>query len=197
FLKTGGFAAKEGDLRLLPGASGGIGGAVLGLGKGDDSLALAQFSEQLPGGVYRIADAPGDVTQHTLAWLLGTYQFARYRKPKTVQPKLVLPEGVDGEEVTRIAEAIFLARDLITTPPNDMGPEELANAACDLAKTHGAKFSVTVGEALLKANYPLIYAVGQGSARAPRLIDFTWGRANAPKLTLVGKGVCFDTGGYD
>lgn len=197
FLRTGGFAARDGDLRLLPGASGGVAGAVLGLGKGGDSLALAQFSEQLPPGVYRFADAPGDATQHTLAWLLGTYQFARYRKLKTGQPKLVLPEDVDGEEVTRIAEAIFLARDLITTPPNDMGPEELANAVRDLAKKHGAKFSVVKGDALIKQNYPLIHAVGQGSDRAPRLASFTWGSANAPKVTLVGKGVCFDTGGYD
>src|SRR6202000_375625 len=115
----------------------------------------------------------------------------------TGQPKLVLPEGVDGEEVTRIAEAIFLARDLINTPPNDMGPEELANAARDLARAHGAKFSVVVGEALLEQTYPLLHAVGKGSQRAPRLAGFVWGRAGAPKVTLVGKGVCFDTGGYD
>lgn len=197
FLKTGGFAACDGDLRLLPGASGGVGGAVLGLGKGGDSLAVAQFAEQLPADTYCFAEIPGDAAKSALAWLLGTYQFARYRKPKTGHPKLVLPEGVDGEEVTRIAEAIFLARDLITTPPNDMGPEELANAVRDLAKKHGAKFTVVTGDALIRQNYPLINAVGKGSARAPRLASFTWGRATAPKVTLVGKGVCFDTGGYD
>jgi len=108
-----------------------------------------------------------------------------------------LPKGVDGEEVSRVAQSVFLARDLINTPPNDMGPEELANAVRDVARAHGAKFKVTAGEALVKQNYPLIHAVGRGSARAPRLAEFTWGRAGAPKVTLVGKGVCFDTGGYD
>ncbi len=194
-----GFAAKEGDLRLLADAQGGIASAVLGLGKGDDTLALAAFSESLPAGTYRFADVPEALggARGALAWALGSYQFARYRKAKPKDARLVLPDGVDGAEIARIAEAVFLARDLINTPPNDMGPEELAAAARDLARRHGAKISVIAGEALLKANYPLIHAVGQGSARAPRLIDFSWGRAGAPKVTLVGKGVCFDTGGYD
>ena len=158
FLKATGFAAAEGDLKLIPDAQGGIAGAVLGLGKGGDSLALATFAEQLPAGIYRLAGAPAEAggANAALAWLLGTYQFARYRKkPKTFGAKLVLPEGVDGEEVSRIAQGVFLGRDLISTPPNDMGPEELANAVRDLAKAHGAKFTVVTGEALLKQNYPL------------------------------------------
>jgi leucyl aminopeptidase len=200
FLKASGFAAGEGDLKLVPNGTGDIGSCVLGLGKGGDSLALATFSEQLPAGLYRFAGVPAEAGgfNGALAWLLGTYQFARYKKkPKTFGAKLVLPEGVDGEEVSRIAGGVFLGRDLITTPPNDMGPEELANAVRDLAKEHGAKFTVVTGDALLKQNYPLIHAVGRGSDRAPRLASFTWGRADAPKVTLVGKGVCFDTGGYD
>ena len=199
FLKAVGFAAKEGDLRLVPAPSGAITFAVLGLGKGDDALALAAFSEQLPEGSYRVETMPETLSGETgaLGWLLGTYAFGRYRKAKREASKVVLPKGVDGEEVTRIAEAVFHARDLINTPPNDMGPEELANAARDVAKRHGARFAVTVGDALVKQNYPLIYAVGRGSSRAPRLADFTWGRSAAPKVTLVGKGVCFDTGGYD
>jgi leucyl aminopeptidase len=199
FLKAVDFKAADGDLKLVPDAQGRIASAVLGLGKSQDTLALAQFSEALPAGTYRFAEVPTAQGgfNGALAWVLGTYEFARYRKAKPKGAKLVLPAGVDGAEVARIAEAVFLGRDLINTPPNDMGPEELAEAARALAKTHGAKFSVTVGEALLKANYPLVHAVGRGSARAPRLIDFTWGRAGAPKLTLVGKGVCFDTGGYD
>jgi leucyl aminopeptidase len=199
FLKSTGFEAKDGDLRLVADAQGGIACAVLGLGKGEDRYALAHFAEGLPPGTYRFGDVPqshgGAVG--ALAWALGSYRFERYKTPKPEGAKLVLPEGVDGAEVTRIAEAVFLGRDLINTPPNDMGPEELAAAARALAKKHDAKFSVTVGEALLKANYPLIHAVGQGSDRAPRLIDLAWGRADAPKVTLVGKGVCFDTGGYD
>jgi leucyl aminopeptidase len=199
YLKSAEFAAKDGELRLVPGAQGDVASAVLGLGKGEDILALATFAEQLPAGIYRFADVPEAQggANGALAWALGIYEFARYKKPKAKGAKLVLPAGVDGAEIARIAEGIFLGRDLINTPPNDMGPEELATAARDLAKKHGAKFSIIVGDALKKANYPLVAAVGQGSDRAPRLIDFTWGRANAPKVTLVGKGVCFDTGGYD
>jgi leucyl aminopeptidase len=199
FLKASGFSGRDGELRLVPNASGGIACAVLGLGSGDDSLALAHFSEQLPACVYRFDDVPAahHGANGALAWLLGTYQFARYRKAKTLGARLVPPKGVDVDEVTRIAEGVFLARDLINTPPNDMGPEELANAIRDLARKHGAKFSLVVGDQLLKQNYPLIHAVGKGSDRAPRLAGFTWGRASAPKVTLVGKGVVFDTGGYD
>jgi len=199
FLNGTDFAAGEGDLKLLPGASGAIAAAVLGLGKGGDKLALAVFSEQLPAGTYRFADVPDEVggANGALAWILGTYQFTRYKKSRTRAAKLVVPPGVDGEEISRIAAGVFLGRDLINTPPNDMGPEELANAARDVAKKHGAKFTVVAGDALLKQNYPLIHAVGKGSERAPRLASFTWGRAGAPKVSLVGKGVVFDTGGYD
>jgi leucyl aminopeptidase len=199
FLKHAGFSARDGELTLVPNAAGGIGAAVLGLGQGGDSLALAHFSEQLPAGVYRFADVPAETggANGALAWLLGTYHFTRYRKAKVSGAKLVVPKGVDAEEVTRVVQGVFLARDLINTPPNDMGPEELANAVRDVAKKHGAKFSQIAGDALLKQNYPLIHAVGKGSARAPRLAGFIWGRAGAPKVTLVGKGVVFDTGGYD
>jgi leucyl aminopeptidase len=199
FLKAAGFTAESGDLRIVPDQRGNIGLAVLGLGQGDDALALAAFPEQLPPGVYRYQWLPEGYggPMGALAWALGTYSFTRYRKVKRAVPKLSLEKGVDGEEIANIAEGVFLARDLINTPPNDMGPEELASAARDLSKRHGAKFSVIVGVALLKRNYPLIHAVGRGSERAPRLIDIAWGKPGAPKVTLVGKGVCFDTGGYD
>jgi leucyl aminopeptidase len=199
YLKNTGFTARDGELKLVPNTAGGIAYAVLGLGKGGDSLALAHFSEQLPAGTYRFDDVPAETggANGALAWLLGSYQFNRYRKGTVSGAKLVPPRGVDAEEVSRIAQGVFLGRDLINTPPNDMGPEELAAAMRDLAKKHGAKFSVIVGEALLKQNYPLIHAVGKGSERAPRLASFTWGRADAPKVTLVGKGIVFDTGGYD
>jgi leucyl aminopeptidase len=197
YLKAGGFTAKEGQLALIPGR-GGLAAAVLGLGKSKDALALAEFSEKLPDGFYRLGEVPEFCggANAALAWLLGLYQFSRYKKPAKRALKLVLPDGVDGEEVSRIAENVFLARDLINTPPNDMGPEELAAAALQLAKKHGAKFHVITGKALADG-YPLIQAVGQGSARAPRLIELVWGDAKAPKVTLVGKGVCFDTGGYN
>lgn len=199
FLKASGFAAREHEILMIPSASGAVASAVLGLGKGEDPLALAAFAEKLPAGTYTYAQLPQqfDPSLTALAWLLGTYRFAKYRKSTKVAPKLVLPKEVDGEEVSAIADAVFLARDLINTPANDMGPDELAAAARALAKKHGAKIREIAGEVLLTQNYPLIHAVGRGSSRPPRLIDLTWGKADAPKLTLVGKGVCFDTGGYD
>ncbi|HUJ45903.1 MAG TPA: leucyl aminopeptidase family protein [Rhizomicrobium sp.] len=200
WLKAANFSAREHELLLVPNASGAISAAVLGLGKGIDPLALAAFSESLPQGTYALGDVPQDHggERGALAWILGTYKFDRYRKKNTRQlPKLVVPKGVDAEEVTRIAESVFLARDLVNTPSNDLGPEELAAAARDLAKRHGAKISVIVGDDLLKQNYPLVHTVGRASSRPPRLIDITWGHANAPKVTLVGKGVVFDSGGLD
>jgi leucyl aminopeptidase len=197
WLKRSGFAAKDGEIRLVPDASGGLACAVLGLGKGEDSLALAAFSETLPTGNYALGDVPEAFggTTALLAWALGTYKFNRYRKTKRETPKLAVPPGADAAEAARIAQGVFLARDLINTPANDMGPAELAAAAKELAKKHGAKISIIEGEALKKQNFPLICAVGQGSERAPRLIDISWG--SGPKVTLVGKGVCFDTGGLD
>lgn len=197
FLKASGFSGKEGELRLLPGRAG-LAAAVLGLGKGEDTLALAAFAEQLPDGVYRLGEVP-DFCGHAhaaLAWRLGLYRFEHYKKARPRRLKLVLPKDVDGEEISRIAEGVCFARDLVNTPPNDMGPEQLAEAAHDLARAHGAKFRTVQGD-LLTREYPLIAAVGQGSARAPRLVELIWGNAKAPKVTLVGKGVCFDTGGYN
>ncbi len=197
FLKAGDFGAREGEIRLLPKPDGTLGAVVFGLGDGGDPLTFASLSESLPAGTYAFAGTLDDPEQAALGWTLGTYAFTRYAKKKPRGAKLVVPAGADAARVTRLAEGVFLARDLINTPPNDMGPEELGAAAQALAKRHGAKFSAIVGEALLKQNYPLVHAVGMGSARAPRLVDIRWGRAGAPKLTLVGKGVCFDTGGLD
>jgi len=173
---------------------------VMGLGAGGDPLAMAAFSEALPSGIYALGDVPAEIggARGALAWALGTYQFDRYRKKQTRQlPKLALPRDVDGEEITRIAEAVFLARDLVNTPSNDMGPEELASAARDVARTYGAKFSQIIGDDLITKKYPLLHAVGRASVRPPRLIDFSWGETGAPKVTLVGKGVVFDSGGLD
>jgi len=199
FLKSAGFSGASGDLKLVPRADGSLGFVVLGLGKGDDALAFAQFSESLPAGTYRIGQVPKkyDMPLALFGFLLGFYNFTRYKTAKAKAAKLVVPAGVDGEEVSRIAEAVFLARDLINTPPNDMGPADLAVAARGLAKKHGAKISVIAGNDLLKKNFPLVHAVGKGSERAPCLIDLMWGNPRAPKVTLVGKGVVFDTGGYD
>jgi leucyl aminopeptidase len=199
WIRNANFTAKQYEILLVPGA-GGVGSAIMGLGIGGDPLALAAFSETLPPNIYALGDVPADVggARGALAWVLGTYQFDRYRKKQIRQsPKLVVPRGVDGEEITSIAEAVFLARDLVNTPSNDMGPEELASAARGIAQKNGARFSQIVGDDLIAKTYPLIHAVGRASVRAPRLIEFSWGDANAPKVTLVGKGVVFDSGGLD
>ncbi|HKU54163.1 MAG TPA: leucyl aminopeptidase family protein [Rhizomicrobium sp.] len=193
-----GFAGAAGALAALPDAKGGIAAWVLGLGEGRDAFALATAAEKLPAGLYRLGEVPDFCggAQAALAWLMGGYSFDRYKKKTARKARLITPPGMDGEEISRIAENLFFARDLVNTPANDMGPAELEAAARALAKKHGAKISVVSGGAL-KKNYPLIAAVGQGSERAPRLIELNWGKANAPRVGLVGKGVCFDSGGYD
>jgi leucyl aminopeptidase len=201
WLGATGFTAKDGELQLMPGEDGQLVAAVLGLGPGRDPHALAAFSERLPPGVYVLGDVPPAFggARAAYAWAIGTYSFDRYRKKasRKDKPRLLLPEGIDGAMVSRLAQAVFLARDLINTPANDMGPTDLEQAARNVAASFDAKINVTTGEALIKANYPLIHAVGRAAAREPRLIDFTWGNERHPKVTLVGKGVCFDTGGLD
>src|SRR4051812_8687909 len=197
-LAASGFSGAAGSLAALPDAKGDVAQWVLGLGDSRDAFALAAAASSLPAGIYRLGEVPDFCggAQGALAWLMGTYAFDRYKQRPAKAARLVVPAEVDGEEISRIAENIFLARDLVNTPANDMGPAELEAAARALAKKHGAKVAVVSGAALTK-NYPLIAAVGQGSARAPRLIELNWGKANAPLVTLVGKGVCFDTGGLD
>jgi len=200
-VSASGFAGTAGALAALPDAKGGIAAWVLGLGENEDAFGLAAAAEKLPAGLYRLGEVPAVCggANAALAWLMGGYGFDRYKKKSARKARLVLPSGVDGEEISRIAENMFLARDLINTPANDMGPAELEAAARALAKRHGAKISVIGGAALTK-NYPLIAAVGAGSARAPRLIELNWAPSNKKTgslVTLVGKGVCFDSGGLD
>ncbi|HEY1310649.1 MAG TPA: leucyl aminopeptidase family protein [Pseudolabrys sp.] len=200
FLRAAGYEPKPGRHLLVPAVDGKLAGVLFGLENADEPLkdlfqpgALASL---LPPGTYRFANAPHDARLAVLAFALGAYQFTRYRKADERKVRLVLPDGVNGDDLTRIVEGAALARDLINTPSNDMGPAELEEAARALAKQHGASVSATSGDALEK-NFPLVAAVGAGSPRAPRLIDMTWGSVTDPKITLVGKGVCFDTGGLD
>jgi leucyl aminopeptidase len=200
FLRAAGYEPKPGRHLIVPAADGKLAGVLFGLENADEPMkdlfrpgALATL---LPPGTYRFANAPHDARLAALAFALGAYQFTRYRKADERKVRLVVPDGVDGDDLTRIVEGAALARDLINTPSNDMGPTELEDAARALAKQHSASVSVTGGDALEK-NFPLVAAVGAGSPRAPRLIDITWGSVTDPKITLVGKGVCFDTGGLD
>ena len=200
FAEANGFAAKPGKCLILPAPDGAIAQVIFGLddesAKARDPFRTGALPGLLPAGTYRFANAPQDARLAALGFALGSYRFARYRNVDTPEVRLVPPEGVDAAELTRMVEAAFLARDLINTPSNDMGPTELETAARDVAKRFGAKFGCIEGHEL-KQNFPLIHAVGMASTRSPRLIDFTWGDATHPKVTLVGKGVCFDTGGLD
>ncbi|HYB54759.1 MAG TPA: leucyl aminopeptidase family protein [Alphaproteobacteria bacterium] len=199
WVESTGFAAKPGELSLVPGRTGKLARVLVGCEAHDELWALAALPQTLPQGVYRLdaALAPQAATKAALGWALGTYRFQRYRKKTRPLATLAWPKGADRTAVERAADGIFLARDLINTPASDMGPAELAEAASALARRHRARIEVIEGERLLARNYPLIYAVGRASARAPRLIDLVWGEKSASKLTLVGKGVCFDSGGLD
>jgi len=202
FARANGFSAKPGACLTLPSANGEIAEIVFGMenetSKFRDPFRPGQLPGLLPPGVYRFANvASHDARLATLAFALGSYRFTRYRKNDAPEVRLVPPHGVDVAEIARIAEAATLARDLINMPSNDMGPKELALAAERLAQRFGANFNCVVGEELSRQKFPLIHAVGIASPRAPRLIDFTWGDPAHPKVTLVGKGVCFDTGGLD
>ena len=195
------FAAKPGKCLILPAADGQIAQVLFGLeevdAKSRDPFRPGALPGLLPPGTYRFANAPHDTRLATLAFALGSYRFSRYRKADAPDVKLVPPDDIDAADITRMAEAATLARDLINTPSNDMGPEELAQAAEALAKRFGASFNCIVGDELPRQNFPLIHAVGMASPRAPRLIDIGWGDPSHPRVTLVGKGVCFDTGGLD
>jgi leucyl aminopeptidase len=201
FATASAFAAKPGGYLALPAPDGTIAQILFGIeddgARSRDLFRPGALPGLLPPGTYRFANAPHDARLAALAFALGSYRFARYRKADRPEVRLVPPNGVDAAEVGRVADAAILARDLINTPANDMGPEELAAAAQALAGEFGASFACIVGEDLKTQNFPLIHAVGMASDRAPRLIDISWGDPAHPKVTLVGKGVCFDTGGLD
>ncbi len=201
FALANGFAAKPGACLVLPRADGQIDQVLFGLEddgtKSRDLFRPGALPGLLPPGVYRFANAPHDARLAALAFALGSYRFGRYRKAETPDAKLVPPDGVDAADIARMADAAMLARDLVNTPSNDMGPAELELAARRLAERFGASFNCITGDELVRENFPLIHVVGMASTRAPRLIDFSWGDPAHPKVTLVGKGVCFDTGGLD
>ncbi|MFG1480727.1 leucyl aminopeptidase family protein [Xanthobacter sp. V4C-4] len=199
FAAAAGFTAEAGKTLAVPGADGGLAGVLFGLAPAPhaDPFAFGALPGLLPPGTWRLEGTPGDLRLAALAFALGGYRFTRYRKAPPRAVRLVLPEGVDAAALTRQVEAVTLTRDLVNTPANDLGPAELEDAARALAARHGARFRSIVGDALLAENFPLIHAVGRAAARAPRLIEITAGDPDAPKVTLVGKGVCFDTGGLD
>jgi leucyl aminopeptidase len=192
------FRAKPGQHLTIPDSAGRIGLVALGVEAERDIWSYGGLPLALPEATYRLPEEmePARATAAGLGWALGGYGFARYKKRERGPARLVLPKAADRDAVRREAGAIFLVRDLVNTPAVDMGPAELASAARALAKDYGASCSIIVGEDLLKRNYPAIHAVGRASSRPPRLVDIRWGRTG-PRVTLVGKGVCFDSGGLD
>jgi len=198
WLSRTGFNAKPGTFAFLPGSDGKPESVVAAPGEGAAVYAFAGLPTALPEGKYVLQleqEEPPD--EAALGWALGAYAFTAYKEAKRAPATLVWPAKADRAEVERISRSVFLARDLINTPAEDMGPEQLAAAAKTVADAQGATLRVIVGDELLQQNYPTIHIVGRASHRAPRLIDLRWGKESAPKVTLVGKGVCFDSGGLD
>jgi leucyl aminopeptidase len=203
FAEAAAFAPEAGRHLLVPDRGAGVAGALFGVDapskRGADPLLPGKLATTLPAGDWRFVAAPADARLAALSFALGSYKFDRYRSKHERfgrKPRLALPPGVDGDELTRVVEAVFMVRDLINTPSNECGPADLEQAARRVAVEHQAEVHVSAGAELAKG-FPLVQAVGQGSAREPRLIDLSWGDPAHPKVTLVGKGVVFDTGGLD
>jgi len=194
------FKGRAGQVLAVPNADGVLERVLVGLGPAPEAMAFRALPSKLPAATYRIAQAPEALArdQLVLAFALGSYRFDRYRKHGGERPKL-LAEGADGAEARRIAHACALAKDMINTPANDMGPRQIETIAREIAEQYGAHLTVFEGEGLLEANYPAIHAVGRAAApdRAPRMLEMTWGEGGRPLVAIVGKGVVFDTGGLD
>lgn len=198
--RTCGFDAAQAQPCLIPDVDGAPSCVLIGANGEDWFARMASLAERLPAGRYVLEDGLDfqNATRAALGWAVAAYRFSKYRaRPTKTEPQLVWPEGCDRAYVENAVAAISLGRDLINTPASDMGPSELADAAQSVAQSFGADIRVIVGDDLLAENYPAVHAVGRASARPPRMIDLTWGQVAAPKVTIVGKGVCFDSGGLD
>ena len=191
------FTGSAGTCLQIPDGKGAVAEVILGSNPDDDGFNLVRLARQLPPGTYAFKGTKSESPRFVeLAWCLEAYGFDRYKAQTGQFPRLVCSSQVDYEDVVRLANATFMVRDLINTPSNDFGPDELEAAARKVAARYKAKLGVVTGKAL-KRGFPMVHEVGKASPRRPRLIDFSWGSERAPKVTLVGKGVCFDTGGLD
>jgi leucyl aminopeptidase len=205
WLKASRFTGEPGTYCLIPDPDGGLGKVLVGKPDPIDTWTLGQLPQSLPPYRYYLADnfTQDEATKLSLGWRLGQYQFNKYKqngKGKNCNgaiAELVIPEQADQDYVTAVTQATYLVRDLINTPAGDMGPVQLEECARSLADSHQADLSVIVGDDLIAQQYPMIHAVGRASVQPPRLIDLQWGDSSAVKITLVGKGICFDTGGLD
>jgi leucyl aminopeptidase len=193
------FKAAPDSHALVPGDDGRVQAVWAGVRDAADPFALAALPLALPPGRYCLAEGglAIDAEAAAMSWALGSYVFDRYKPARRKAAELFLPPVAQARRGLLLAEAINATRDLVNTPAEHMGPAELGDAVLALAKKHGARVKQTVGDDLLKAGFPAIHAVGRAATRAPRLIELNWGRPKDPRLTLVGKGVCFDSGGLD
>ncbi len=207
WLDSLGFKPGGRKVQAVPGADGRLTDLVVGVpdtSSGDPlskaELGLGLAASQAPAGTYHLADTDGDLELAAVAFGLGAYKFQPHKTGgdgMASAPRLCLPKGADKTRVAALVDGTWFGRDLINLPASDLGPAELEGAARALAQHHGARVNAIVGADLIAQNFPLIHAVGRASTREPRLIDIVWGRSDAPKVTLVGKGICFDTGGLD
>lgn len=201
WLTTTGFSGNAGEIALVPDEQGKCASVFLGLGSKEEQTLRTDFlcgslPGQLPEGIYHLAEGFARPKSAAIAWALGSYKFDAYKKMPQLKARLIIPENLEGADIERIIEGTYLTRDLINTPANDLGPAELEAAVRKLARTHKARMKSIKGKTL-EQNFPLIHTVGRASSRPPSLIDMVWGQASHPKVTLVGKGVCFDTGGLN
>ncbi|WP_426240562.1 leucyl aminopeptidase family protein [Pararhizobium sp. DWP1-1-3] len=197
--RKAGFKAEPGAVLLIPSEDGHLGGTLFGLGANPSEAPFltGKLARTLPAGKWHIETAPLTANRLALGYGLGSYSFDRYKAAVKEAPTLMIPADADAADIKRQLAGVFLARDLINTPTNDMGPNALEDVFRALGDHYKAKVSVVSGDDLLKKNFPLIHTVGRASAEAPRLLELRWGKKGHRKVTLVGKGVCFDTGGLD
>ncbi|MBL8515879.1 MAG: leucyl aminopeptidase family protein [Betaproteobacteria bacterium] len=201
WLEAGGFDAAPNSCMLVPGKTGAPDFVVAGVKDGSDPWALAALPLKLPRGRYELGQAAGTVKvapdKAAFGWALGGYQFTRYKKPKRKPADLQCEYSQKVKAAIAEAEAVAMVRDMVNTPAEDMGPQDIADLAREQAELFGGTFTEIVGDELLAENFPAIHAVGRAAQRAPRLIEITWGNPKHPKIAIVGKGVCFDSGGLD
>jgi leucyl aminopeptidase len=197
--ESSGFDASPNSFALIPDAKGGIARVLAGVRAGDDPWALAGLALKLPRGRYALGKGPVTIAPEkaAFAWDLGGYQFTRYKKAKRKPAGLQLEASPSVKEALDMAQAVRLVRDLVNTPTEDMGPEHLSDIAREQAELFGGEFDEWVGDELLAQNFPAIHAVGRAADRPPRLLEIHWGNPKHPKVAIVGKGVCFDSGGLD